>query len=75
MQQHYQLHRGIKYMYILQAFKRQTQEAVNKSQPSESAFSAMEGKISKQFTIKLLIFLFSGGKVLFAFYFHKKKIR
>lgn len=42
------------------------------SQPSESEFTAMEGKIPKQDMIQL-IFLFSGGKMLFVFIFTKKK--
>lgn len=63
-------------MDILQVFKRQTQEAVNKSQPSESAFTAMEGKISKQDRIQLhIFFLFTGGEMLFLFIFTKKKKR
>lgn len=42
------------------------------SQPSESEFTAMEGKIPKQDMIQL-IFLFSGGKMLFVFIFTEKK--
>lgn len=75
MQQHCQLHRGIKCMDILQVFKRQTQEAVNKSQPSESAFTAMEGKISKQDRIQLHNFFYSLVEKCFFFLFSLKKKR
>lgn len=74
MQQHCQLHRETEFMGVVHVFQRQAQDAVDKSQPSERAVTAMEGKISKQYRIHLLIFLFSCGKNAFSFLFSLKQI-
>lgn len=65
MQQHCQLHRETEFMGVVQVFQRQAQDAVDKSQPSERAVTAMEGKISKQYRIHLLIFFIQLWKKCF----------